>query len=126
MQLIYWAAITASTVFDMEFIMISLQSFAIAIVSALITVFFALVLIYFSKWSSLSVIKSISRIGVLGYAIPGAVIAIGIMIPTLALDKWLINMLGNFGIDSGFIINGTLLALFYADRKSTRLNSSYV
>ncbi len=113
-QLIYWAVITASTVFDMEFIMISLQSFAIAIASAVITVFFALVLIYFSKWSTLTTIKNISRVGVLGYAIPGAVIAIGIMIPTLALDKWLINILGNFGIDSGLIINGTLLALFYA------------
>ena len=113
-QLIYWAVITASTVFDMEFVMISLQSFAIAIASAIITVLFALILIYFSKWSTLSTIKNISRIGVLGYAIPGAVIAIGIMIPTLALDKWLINMLGKFGIDTGLIINGTLLALLYA------------
>ena len=113
-QLFYWAVITASTVFDMKFVMISLQSFAIAIVSAIITVFFALLLIYFSKWSAISAIKSISRIGVLGYAIPGAVIAIGIMIPTLALDKWLINILGNFGIDSGLIINGTLIALLYA------------
>lgn len=113
-QLIYWAVITASTVFDMEFVMISLQSFAIAIASAIITVLFALILIYFSKWSTLSTIKNISRIGVLGYAIPGAVIAIGIMIPTLALDKWLINMLGKFRIDTGLIINGTLLALLYA------------
>lgn len=114
LQLIYWAEITASTVFDMKFIMISLQSFAIAIVSAIITVLFALLLIYFSKWSAINAIKNISRIGVLGYAIPGAVIAIGIMIPTLALDKWLINVLSGVGIDSGLIINGTLIALFYA------------
>lgn len=114
LQLIYWAVITASTVFDMKFIMISLQSFAIAIVSAIITVLFALLLIYFSKWSAINAIKNISRIGVLGYAIPGAVIAIGIMIPTLALDKWLINVLSSVGIDSGLIINGTLIALFYA------------
>lgn len=114
LQLIYWAVITASTVFDMKFIMISLQSFAIAIVSAIITVLFALLLIYFSKWSAINAIKNISRIGVLGYAIPGAVIAIGIMIPTLALDKWLINVLSGVGIDSGLIINGTLIALFYA------------
>jgi len=113
-QLIYWAVITASTVFDMEFILISVQSFTIAIVSAIITVLFALILIYFSKWSALNTIKSISRVGVLGYAIPGAVIAIGIMIPTLALDKWLIRTLHNFGIDSGLLINGTLIALFYA------------
>lgn len=113
-QLIYWAVLTASTVFDMEFLMISLQSFAIAISSAIITVFFALLLIYFSKWSTLRGIKNISRIGVLGYAIPGAVIAIGIMIPTLALDKWLIKVLDNFDISSGLIINGTMIALIYA------------
>ena len=113
-QLTYWAILTASTVFDLEFIIISLQSFAIAISSATITVFFALLLIYFSKWNSLRSIKNISRIGVLGYAIPGAVIAIGVLIPTLALDKWLIQILSSFGIESGLIINGTLLALFYA------------
>lgn len=114
LQLIYWAILTASRVFDMKFLMLSLQSFGIAILSAFITVFFAILLIYFSKWSAFNFIKNLSRIGVLGYAIPGAVIAIGIMIPTLALDKWLIRFLGNFGIESGLIINGTLMALFYA------------
>lgn len=113
-QLIYWAFLTASRVFDMEFIWISIQSFGIAITSAVITVVFALLLIYFSKWSVLRFIKNVARIGVLGYAIPGAVIAIGIMIPTLALDKWLIEVLGNFGIDVGLIINGTMIALIYA------------
>lgn len=113
-QLIYWATLTASRVFDMDFIMLSLQSFGIAITSAIITVFFALLLIYFSKWSALNFIKNTARIGVLGYAIPGAVIAIGIMIPTLALDKWLIDILSKFGINTGLIINGTLIALLYA------------
>lgn len=113
-QLIYWAVLTASTVFNLDFLMISLQSFGIAITSAGITVFFALLLIYFSKWSTLRSIRSVARVGILGYAIPGAVIAIGIMIPTLALDKWLIRILGNFGIDSGLLINGTLIALLYA------------
>lgn len=113
-QLLYWAVLTASSVFDFQFLMISLQSFAIAMISAIITVFFALLLIYFAKWSSLSSIRSVARIGILGYAIPGAVIAIGIMIPTLALDKWLIKMLENFGVEAGLIINGSMLALFYA------------
>src|SRR5690625_6925171 len=97
--------------------MLSLQSFAIAIVSAIITVLFALLLIYFSKWSAISTIKSISRVGVLGYAIPGAVIAIGIMIPTLALDKWLISVLSSIGVDSGLIINVTLIALRSEERR---------
>lgn len=113
-QLLYWAYITASTVFNYAFLMISLQSLAIAIASALITVFFALILIYFSKWSNQHLFKNIARIGVLGYAIPGAVIAIGVMMPTLALDKWMIRNLAKVGIESGLIINGTLLALLYA------------
>ncbi len=113
-QLLYWATLTASTVFDLDFILLSLQSFGIAISAAVITVLFALLLIYFSKWSALHFIKNTARVGVLGYAIPGAVIAIGIMLPTLAFDKWLIKTLAGFGINSGLLINGTLIALFYA------------
>ncbi|MBZ9631188.1 iron ABC transporter permease [Salegentibacter sp. LM13S] len=114
-QLIYWAVLTAEKVFDLDFIMLSLQSFGIALITSLVTVLFATLLIYFAKWSSINGIKSISRLGILGYAIPGAVVAIGIMIPTLAFDKWFINIMDSvFGIETGFLFNGTLVALVYA------------
>src|SRR5690554_2865121 len=104
-QLIYWAALTASTVFDMEFILISLHSFGIAITSAVITVFFALILIYFSKWSSIRFFNNITLIVVFGYAIPGPVIGIEIMFPTIPFDRWIIDIFSMFGIDYGLIIN---------------------
>ncbi len=114
-QLIYWAVLTAEKVFDLDFIMLSLQSFGIALITSLVTVLFATLLIYFAKWSSINGIKSISRLGILGYAIPGAVVAIGIMIPTLAFDKWFINTMDSvFGLETGFLFNGTLVALVYA------------
>lgn len=114
-QLIYWAVLTAQKVFDLNFFMLALQSFGIAVAAAILTVFFALLLIYFSKWSSIGFVKNFAKIGILGYAIPGAVIAIGIMIPTLALDKWLINIFDKvLNLDIGFLINGTLAALLYA------------
>ncbi len=114
-QLIYWAILTYSRVFNPDFLMLSLQSFGIAIITAAFTVFFATLLIYFSKWSFLGFIRNLARMGILGYAIPGAVIAIGIMIPTLTFDKWLIRMLDYFfSIKTGFLINGTLVALVYA------------
>ena len=114
-QLGYWAILTANKVFNMDFLMLSLQSFGIAFITALITVLVATLLIYFSKWSFLGFIKNIARLGILGYAIPGAVIAIGIMIQTLAFDKWLINTLDYlFSIKTGLLINGTLVALVYA------------
>jgi iron(III) transport system permease protein len=114
-QLIYWAFLTAEKVFDLDFILLSLQSFGIALITSLVTVLFATLLIYFAKWSSINGIKSISRLGILGYAIPGAVVAIGIMIPTLAFDKWFINTMDTvFGVKTGFLFNGTLVALVYA------------
>ncbi|MCD8434929.1 iron ABC transporter permease [Tenacibaculum dicentrarchi] len=115
MQLLYWAFLTYKEVFTSEFITIAFQSFGIATISAFTTVVFALLLIFLSKWNRLSILKSIAKIGVLGYAIPGAVIAVGVLIPTLSLDKWLVTfMKTNFDIKIGFIINGTIMVLVYA------------
>ncbi|MDR9457368.1 MAG: iron ABC transporter permease [Salegentibacter sp.] len=114
-QLIYWAVLTAGNVFDLDFLMLSLQSFWIAFVTSVVTVILATLLIYFAKWSSINTVKSVSKLGILGYAIPGAVVAIGIMIPTLALDKWIIGIMNDyFGISTGLLINGSLVALVYA------------
>ena len=114
-QLLYWAFLTYKDVFNSAFIIISFESLGIATFSAFTTVIFALLLIFLSKWNRLSWIKSISRIGVMGYAIPGAVIAVGVLIPTLSIDKWLVTFMKNiFDLKIGFIINGTIMALVYA------------
>jgi iron(III) transport system permease protein len=114
-QLIYWAVLTYSSVFDYSFLMLSLQTFGIAILTASVTVIFATLLIFSAKWNRIGFIKSISKLGVLGYAIPGAVVAIGVMIPTLALDRWLMDVIASLsGSTTGFIIHGTLFALVYA------------
>jgi len=60
-------------------------------------------------------LKSFEKIGVLGYAIPGAVIAVGILIPSLFLDKSIVMFFkNNLDIKIGFLINGTVLILIYA------------
>ncbi len=114
-QLVYWAFLTADRVFDASLISLSVQSFAIAFGAALLTVALAVMLIYFSKWNVLASVRGAARIGVLGYAIPGAVIAIGIMLPTLALDKWMIGVAKRlWDMDVGLLINGSVAALLYA------------
>ena len=114
-QLIYWAVLTYENVFTSSFLIIAFQSFGIALLTAIITVIIAILLIYFSNWSRISSLKNIAKLGILGYAIPGAVVAIGIMIPTIFIDKWLINTMDYlFQIQSGLIITGTLIALIYA------------
>lgn len=114
-QLIYWAVLTYSSVFDYSFLMLSLQTFGIAFLTASVTVVLATILIFSAKWNRIGFIKNLSRLGVLGYAIPGAVVAIGIMIPTLAIDRWLMGVIASLsGNTTGFIIHGTLFALVYA------------
>lgn len=114
-QLLYWGLLTYKEVFTYEFIYLSFESLGVATISAFCTVFFALLLIFLSRWNRLSWIKSMAKIGVLGYAIPGAVIAIGVLIPTLSIDKWLVTFMKNvFNIKIGFIINGTMMVLVYA------------
>jgi len=55
------------------------------------------------------------RLSSMGYAIPGSVIAVGILVPLgtfdNALDAW---MREHFGISTGLLLSGTLVALIYA------------
>ena len=55
------------------------------------------------------------RISSMGYAIPGSVIAVGILIPLgkfdNSLDSWMVN---NFNISTGLLLSGTITALIYA------------
>jgi iron(III) transport system permease protein len=115
LQLIYWAFLTFKEVFTLNFVSLSLQSLGIALLAAFSTVLMALCILFVSKWNRLALLKPIVKISVLGYAIPGAVIAIGILIPAIFLDKWFIAFFKNiFDLKIGFILNGTLMALVYA------------
>lgn len=114
-QLLYWAWLTYEEVLTSDFFTTALQSLFIAVLAAIATVFFALLLIYLTKWNRLRLIRSITKIGTIGYAIPGAVIAVGVLVPTLAIDKWLVNFFKHtMDVQIGFVINGTIIALLYA------------
>lgn len=109
-QLLIWTEQTFSKVWNTDFIMISIESFGIAFITSCVTVFTALLLLFFTRWNKLGLLKSSSKLGILGYAIPGVIIAIGVLIPSLTLDKWLIQN----NITSKLILNATLTALIYA------------
>lgn len=114
-QLLYWSFLTFASVASYSFLMIALQSLWIAFVSAFFTVLFALLIVYIPKWNRLKILKKTTQLSTIGYAIPGAVLAIGVLIPLIAFDKWIIEMVRTiFSKDIGFIINGTIFALIYA------------
>jgi len=55
------------------------------------------------------------RLSTLGYAVPGTVMAVGILLPLGALDRWLnVSVQAQFGFLPGLIFSGTILTLIYA------------
>ncbi|AVF40283.1 iron ABC transporter permease [Pandoraea apista] len=82
----------------------------LAAVAALVASAFAIVLGYAQRLAPGRVTRVATRLVGVGYAIPGAVIALGILTPVLFLDTWLGNVFGARGL----VLAGTGGVLIYA------------
>lgn len=113
LQLLHWVSLTYTKVVNNDFFLLIYRSFGLAAVSGLIIVIFSVILLYALRLSPFKWVKNISKVATLGYAIPGAVIAVGVMIPFIALDKWIY---GSFlsSKTAGLFFSGTLFALVFA------------
>lgn len=111
MMLIYWGSLTASMVLDTRFWELLLNSFALASIAAALVVSGSIFISFTVRSFPLRLVKFLSRIATLGYALPGAVIAIGIMVPFLWIDQQIIR---GFPAVTSFILTGTWFALLYA------------
>lgn len=93
----------------------ALNSLLLAAVAALFTVAIGLFLAYGARLSAGRGQKILTRIASVGYVIPGAVLALGVMIPLGAFDNALDAMLRSyFGISTGLLLSGTVVAVLFA------------
>lgn len=98
-----------------DFTILAGNSFLLACLSAVLAVSVALVLAYAQRLSPRPLTRALCRVAALGYAIPGSVIAVGILIPLTATDRFLSSSLRALtGWSPGLILTGTLVALIYA------------
>jgi iron(III) transport system permease protein len=84
------------------------NSISIAAVTALLAVAISLLLAYAARVSRSRLQDAANRIVSMGYALPGAVIAVGILIPLSRVDNWMA------GQGMRFLLAGSLVALVYA------------
>lgn len=114
-QLLYWAWLTAATVVDAGFVAVALSSVLLAATAAMLVLLLALLLAYGQRLRPSPRIRLAVRVASLGYAVPGTVIAVGVMLPFAAfdnrLDAW---MRMQFGLSTGLLLSGTLVALLFA------------
>jgi len=91
------------------------NSFTIAALTAFIAVAAALVMAYATRLTRSPLVRGANRLAGLGYAVPGAVIAVGVLVPLGRLDNALAAWLERaFGMQPGLLLTGTIAALVYA------------
>ncbi len=114
-QLGYWAFTIADAWLDADFLLLVVHSLELAASAALIALLLALLLGYGRRLYPTRSISAAVRIAGLGYAVPGTVIAVGVIIPFAWIDNGLDAWLrAGFGVSSGLLLSGTLFALLFA------------
>jgi iron(III) transport system permease protein len=110
-MLVYWAILVIGDVLDPAFWMLLRNSFVLASLAAVNVVIFAVFIAFTVRTYPIRFVKMAARFSTLGYALPGAVVAIGILVAFLWLEARLGIITG-----SGFRIAllGTWFALIYA------------
>ncbi len=100
--------------FEAGFLTHAWNSLLLSSIVALVSVALGLLLAYGVRLSGTNVMKSASRLASIGYAVPGSVLAVGILIPLSSLDHGLDAMSKDlFGIGTGLLFSGTMFALIY-------------
>lgn len=105
--------------FGWRFLTLARNSFLLAGVTAVIGVLLALLLAYGARWAKAGLAARLAtllnRVVGLGYAVPGSVIAVGVLIPVTRLDLWLVGWWASwFGAAPGLLLSSGVAALVYA------------
>ncbi|NEQ81286.1 MAG: iron ABC transporter permease [Moorea sp. SIO2I5] len=105
----------AEETLDDKFFQLATNSLLLAITTAAIAMVLALVMAYGQRLVPKLGMRLAVRTAAMGYAIPGSVIAVGVLMPLGQLDNTIDSwMRATFGISTGLLFSGTIIALVYA------------
>ena len=100
---------------DGDFWDLAQHSFILASITAIAAMVISLLMAYGQRLEPNWLMKTAVRIAAMGYAIPGSVIAVGVLIPVASLDniidRW---MQATFNISTGLLLSGTIASLIFA------------
>jgi len=101
--------------FGWRFLEYARNSFLLASSAAVATVTLAVGLAYAQRLSAHPSVRIAVRLATMGYAIPGSVIAVGVLLPLAFVDNAVDGfMRANFGVSTGLVLSGSIVALLYA------------
>ncbi len=98
-----------------RFVSAVLTSVTLAAVAAILTVALAIMLAYARRAAPGRLTAGAASLAGYGYALPGSVIALGILIPMTVFDRWVNQfMVQTFDIRTGLLITGSAAGLIFA------------
>jgi iron(III) transport system permease protein len=114
LQLVWWGAQHLPD-FDARYFNFVWHSLLLAALSALLVTACALLLSYANRRHPDPAMRIATRIATLGYALPGAVLAVGFFVPVAWLDNALFASIKNItGVETKVFLQGTLLIMLTA------------
>lgn len=112
-QLLYWT-VTALD-YDDRYPAFMFNTLTLGAISAILAVGAAVVVAYGLRLSRNRIVATFGRIANMGYALPGSVIAVGVLAPLAFVDHGLDAFLqATWGISSGLVLTGSMVGLLFA------------
>ncbi|WP_394188446.1 ABC transporter permease [Paenisporosarcina quisquiliarum] len=113
-QLIDWMILTIGTIPMGEFLTYVKNSVLVAGISATAIIVFALIVGNFSRLVHGRIAKLLPKLTILGYSIPGAVIAVAVVTAFIALDRFLVPLYRLIGMETTLFLSVSLVMLISA------------
>ncbi|MEM9601924.1 MAG: iron ABC transporter permease [Pseudomonadota bacterium] len=115
LQLVWHASSRWAALFEPEFIGLVLNSVSLAATAALVILVPAALLVMAQRSQPNRLVQSAIRFSTSGYAIPGTVVALAVLIPFGAFDNAVDTAATRlFGVNTGLLLSGTLFTLIFA------------
>ncbi|MFM1841863.1 MAG: Ferric iron transporter, permease protein [Cyanobacteriota bacterium] len=98
-----------------NFLQLASHSLILASITAAIALALGLILAYGQRLSRQPLTYVAVRLSAMGYAVPGSVIAVGVLVPAGQFDNWFADWWQRqWGGEMGLILSGTITVLVYA------------
>jgi iron(III) transport system permease protein len=112
--LVGYSFVYFETAMNTDFLGYALNSFALSSLAATLAVAIGLFMAYAVRLRNERLLKFMVRLASLGYAVPGAVLAVGILVTLGSLDNGVDGfMQRTFNISTGLLLSGTIAAVTF-------------
>lgn len=113
-QLLFWLVATGIADFNQRFFDLFWHTITLAGMAAMVTVGLALLLSYAKKQYDSPLLRTSLFVSNLGYALPGSVLAVGVVLPLGHFEQWVQPLLPMLGLPQQQILLGSVFALLLA------------